>query len=324
MVKFIPVRYQSFNYPEDDDIHPQIQEVTCNLGTERLEGKTCLDYLSLHTDPSIVWDKWPKKKEKIRNSMILSEFPTIFNNFRRMIDSGQDCISMLWSNDKWSKEFAGFLVRLTEIEKVNPQRIKIIEIHSPFDTHCKNLETFLERYAIFENEIIKKFPSANIVIENQYTHKGKKRFGNFSLSNAEDIKRLSKLISDSEVRLRLVLDIPQLLSAYYDNKVLSKDEIKAVLDPIIDSDIRNNIKATHIWGYDNSKTRGAHSADLNTYFNNNLGTKICFLEKIHDLFNDGEERYFVPEVGSSKAIESIVKDLRREAGVKFVRVVDPS
>lgn len=27
MVKFLPVRYQSFNYPEDGKIHAQIQDV---------------------------------------------------------------------------------------------------------------------------------------------------------------------------------------------------------------------------------------------------------------------------------------------------------
>lgn len=332
MVKFIPVRYQSSYYP--DDIQPQIQEVTCNFGTDHLERTTCLPFLSLHTDPSIVWEKYVGKgdkrkpiKDKIRYSKILPEFPTIFKNFNNLLDSGADCVSILWSNEssgeQWGKEFAGFLVRLTE--GIDQQRIKIIEIHSPFDRYCGSLDTFIKRYEPFEKVIVKTFPSADIVIENQYTHKGKRRFGNFLLSNIEDIQRLSGLISDSDLKLRLVLDIPQLLSAYYDNNVLEEDHIKRVLDPLIDSDIRNNIRSTHIWGYDINKKWGAHKADLNMYFGNNSKTKRCFLEKIHDLFNDGKRRYFVPEVSSDNAIQtaqliqSIVKDLKGpEAGVVFV------
>jgi hypothetical protein len=327
MVKFIPVRYQSFDYPDFDYIQqPQIQEVTCNLGTEMLRNPRKFDFLSLHTDPSIVWsrtwNKYPAKKEKMHNSIILPEFPTIFKNFEKnMIDSTKDCVSILWSSEQWSEEFAGFLVKVTG--RIKCERIKVIEIHSPFDKYCDySLVTFIKRYRIFEKEILKYFPSADIVIENQYTHRGKEKYGNFLLSKVEDILSMSELLkNNSDLKLRLVLDIPQLMSAHYDNNMLSEDNIKEVLDRLIESDVRNNIRSTHIWGYDFSKTKGkqgAHGADLNTYLGKN---KKLFLQKIHDLFNDGKSRYFVPEVGSACAIKSIVQDLHDEAGVEFVKLL---
>jgi len=317
MVKFIPVRYQSFNYPEDFEPQPKIQEVTCNLGTENLDRTTCLDFLSLHTDPSIVWDKWPKKKEKIRHSVILSDFKSIFDNFKKAIDSKKNCVSMLWLNEQWSKEFAGFLVKLTEGKGIKHNRIKIIEIHSPFDTYCKDLKTFLERYLVFEKEILKSFPAADIVIENQYTHKGKQRFGNFLLSDKDHIIELSKLISghESKPRIRIVLDIPQLFSTYYGNRLLVKSEIEKFLTPL--KEYRHFISSTHIWGYDINKERGAHGADFKTWFNNDEDLKKCFLEEIRNLFDDGKKRYFVPEVSGTANVRSIVNDLIG-AGFKFV------
>jgi hypothetical protein len=170
MVKFIPVNYQNYDYPSG--IKPRIQVVTANFGTENLKNAKELPFMSLHTDPSIIWDVYTgdkhkkMKKDKIILSKVLPEFPTLFDNFQNMIVSGKPCISILWYNKKWSKEFADFIVRITE--GIDHKRIKIIEIHSPFDTYCESLETFLERYAIFEEEVLKEFPSAIINIENQH------------------------------------------------------------------------------------------------------------------------------------------------------------
>lgn len=324
MVKFIPVRYSSHDYPDNIKIKPEIQEVTCNLGTDNLERTTCCKFLSLHTDPSIVWTKvwnrYPQKKEKMRNSVILPEFPTIFKNFEKyMIDSRGKCISILWSSEQWSKEFAGFLVRLTERKKIRPEQIKIIEIHSPFDQYCKDLETFLERYVIFENEILKTFPSAEIVIENQYTHKGKEEFGKFLLSNKKDIIELASLTKDNKLKLRLVLDIPQLFSTYYGNRLLLKNEIEGFLTPL--KECRNIIRSTHIWGYDINQRRGAHKADLNTWFGGVQEIKKCFIQEFCNLFDDDQKRYFVPEIDDSSKIGSMVTDLIKESEIgKYPRI----
>ena len=315
MVKFIPVRYSTTIYP---DIKPQIQEVTCHFGVDALKITKNTDYLSLHTDPSIDWEKYIpkahiKKKEKILFSKILPEFPTLFNNYKNLIDSGKHCVSILWCDNtnqnhkQWSKEFARFLIRLTD--GIDRHKIKIIEVHSPFDTYCKTLDIFIERYKIFEEEVLKVFPSVDIVIENQVNHEGKRKFGKFLLSNKEDIKNISELIINSKSKLRIVLDIPQLFSEYYGNKLLSKDEINDFLTPL--KEYRDLIKSTHIWGYDINKKRGAHGADFNTYFDNDEDLKKCFLQEIYNLFDDEQIRYFVPEVGSTKAVKSIVNDLRQ-------------
>jgi hypothetical protein len=140
MVKFIPIRYSYHDYPFD--INPKIQEVTANLGREILKNTKRLPYLSLHTDPSIVWKRY-KMREKIVSSKVLREFPTLFKNFHNMLDLGHPCVSILWPDKEWSKEFAGFLVKLSE--GIEHKRIKIIEVHFPFNTYCNSLETFLER-----------------------------------------------------------------------------------------------------------------------------------------------------------------------------------
>jgi len=40
------------------------------------------------------------------------------------------------------------------------------------------------------------------------------------------------------------------------------------------------------------------------------------LQEICKLYGDGKKRYFVPEVGSTTAVQSIVRDLRN-AGIEF-------
>lgn len=58
--------------------------------------------------------------------------------------------------------------------------------------------------------------------------------------------------------------------------------------------------------------------DLNSYFMYDMDFKKTFLEFIFDTFNDGIDRYFVPEVNSgSEDLISIVNDLS-EVGFKFI------
>ncbi len=308
MVRFIPVRYSNKNYPSD--IKPKIQEITANFFNffkhKKTLQKTELPYLSLHTDPG-----YRGKKDIFLSSELPNEFPVISENvsyFR------SHCVSKLWFNEKWGKEFSGFLVRLTE--GIEHSRIKVIEVHPPFDTSCGSLETFLEIYAIFEEEVAKGFPSAIINIENRVNSDPKRKGGKFLLSTNNDIIKLSNLISKSDLKLKLVVDIPQLLSEHYGNILLSEEMIKEVLAPI--RDIRDFVSSTHIWGYNINKERGGqHAADFNTYFNNDQKVKDGFLQEIYHLFDDGKKRYFVPEVGSTPAVQSIVNDLRN-AGIEFV------
>jgi len=308
MVKFIPIRYAHTKYP--DDIKPKIQETTANffnfLKHKKTLQKTALPYLSLHTDPG-----YRGKKDMFLSPEVLNEFPVISKN---VFDFGSRCVSKLWFNEKWSKEFSCFLVGLTE--GIERQRIKVIEIHPPIDSYCDSLETFLKIYEAFEEEALKKFPLAIINVENRCNPDPMRKGGKFLLSRNNDIIKLSNLISKSDLKLKLVVDIPQLLSEHHGNILLSEKQIKDVLAPI--KDIRELISSTHIWGYNiNKETGGQHDADFNTYFNNDLKLKDCFLQEICQLFDDDKNRYFVPEVGSTTAVQSIVNDLRN-AGIQFV------
>ena len=309
MVKFIPVRYAQTKYP--DDIKPKIQETTANFFNffkhKKILQETALPYLSLHTDPG-----YRGKKDMFLSLELPNEFPVISENVSNF---GSRCVSKLWFNDeKWGKEFAGFLVRLTE--GMEHSRIKVIEVHPPFDTSCGSLETFLEIYATFEEVVLKEFPSAIINIENRCNPDPKRKGGKFLLSTKDDIIKLSELISKSDLKLQLVVDIPQLFSEHYGNILLSEEMIKKVLTPI--GEIRDHISSTHIWGYNINKEKGGqHGADFNIYFNNDENLKYCFLQEICKLFDDGKARYFVPEVSSTTYVQSIVTDLRN-AGVEFV------
>jgi len=312
MVRFIPVRYAHTKYP--DDIKPTIQETTANFFNffkhkESLQ-KTKL-HLSLHTDPG-----YRGKKDMFLSSEVLNQFPVISKN---VFDFGSSCVSKLWFDEKWSKEFSYFLVKLTE--GIERKRVKVIEVHPPIDAYCDSLKTFCKRYVPFEEEVLKNFPSAIINIENRCNPDPKRKGGKFLLSNNDDIIKLLDLIAEYKLKLKLVVDIPQLLSEHQllsgnpGNPLLSEAEIKEVLPPIRDK--RDYISGTHIWGYNINKKRGAHDADFDTYFNNDKKLKDCFLKEIIKLFDDGKARYFVPEVNKNIQVQSIVKDLI-DAGIEFV------
>lgn len=308
MVKFIPVKCSSKNYPLD--IKPEIQEISSPFGTEKLKIDRNIRYLSLHTDPGFPW-----KRDKILSSKLLQEFPTIKSNFTNYN------ISKLWINEAWSKEFSGFLTKLTE--GIERQTIKVIEIHPPFDSYCNSLESFLDIYAEFEKEVLKEFPSTIINIENRSTPDKTRKPGKFLISTSDDIIKLSDLILKKNLRLQLVIDIPHLFTAYYKDTLLSEMMIRKALAPL--KDIMGIVSSTHIWGFgpqyipEGSEIKiigKPHSGDFNTYFDNDQ-VKACFLQEIKNLFNDGKKRYFVPEVNNTNNVQSIVNDLRN-AGVEFV------
>jgi len=300
MVKFIPVQNQDYKYPSDSGITPEIQERKANFFKTAIK-KTSIRYISLHTDPPVFWRE-PQRSE-ILSSEFLKDFPSILSN---MHDTGRRCFSKLWCDDKeWSKDFSRFLLRLTD--GIQPQWIKIIEIHPPFDRYCNCLESFVERYAVFEEITLKNFPSACMCIENRYTHSGRRPFGKFILSTNTDMIRLTELISKYHLKLKLAVDIPQLFSQHEENENKSISEegmIEKILAPM--KDIREFIVYTHIWG---KTIDGVHNADLTTYFSKNQKLKDCFLQEICKLFDDGKARYFLPEVSSEDYIKSIVMDL---------------
>ena len=309
MAKFIPIRYEKKEYPTG--INPRIQETPANFNSTSLEN-TDLPYFSLHTDPAYGHGKKPQTD-------MLDDFATISNNFAIISNSKgivEHWVPKLWYNKKWSEEFAGFIVKL--VGGIDKSRIKIIEIHPPFNDYCGDLETFIDRYKIFEEKILKTFPDVSIHIENRSNKGTRYKKGKFLLSTNCQIKKLSKLISASDVKLKMVLDFPQLLTEHQffakNGPSIPKDmieKIKEILEPV--KDCKDFIDGMHIWG-----KPPPHHGTLDTLFNNNEEVKNYFLKEVRDLFDDGKERYFIPEVRSkSDDLKAIVNDFKK-SGFEFI------
>ena len=84
--------------------------------------------------------------------------------------------------------------------------------------------------------------------------------------------------------------------------------------------LKDFISGFHIWGKKlSSKGRiVSHQGDLSNYFNNNNELKTTVLTELNAIFDDGNPRYFVPEVNSNNEdLKSIVEDLIYH-GFKFV------
>ena len=252
---------------------------------------------SLHTEYSY--------GKRSMSSSIISKFPTI-----RL--SHKDHIPQLWFNQKWAEEFADFITLISE----NKDNIKIIEIHPPFNDYCQSSEKFIEIYKIFENKILTILPNVDILIENRggSQYKG----GKFLIATNSDIIRLSETIEINNLRLKLVIDFPQLFSSHLRLLEISEKDISNILQPL--TACRKYIKGLHIWGKRKNPAGKwiAHQGDLNSFFDNNVQIKNQFMAQLKELFNDDIKRYFVPEVNSNDIdLESIIDDFRN-IGFKFI------
>lgn len=291
MVNLIPIQYHSAEYPSD--IKPTICEVAAHFDVVKLRIKG-VSY-SLHTEFS-----YDSRK---LDSDLLKKYYTI-------ISSCKEGIPMLWYSNQWSEDFAEFIIDLCR----GNNEPDIIEIHPPFSDYC-DLITFLDRYQYFEKIIKIAFPKVTLLLENR--NGARYKGGGFIVSNINQLKEFSKLLDDSEMSLKITLDLPQLLSAHkFDNTKLD------LLDELFRDiyKIRHNILGIHLWGKKkNDKGRSvAHIGDLNDFFNDDEIVKFMFLSKMIDVFDDGIVRYFVPEVNSgSKDLLSIIKDMQ-DKGFNFI------
>lgn len=281
----IPITYHNKKFPSS--IRSGIDEIAGNFDKEIILP---VRKYSLHTEYSHM-------KRKLDNQLI--------NKYPLLKLSHKDKVPQLWKNKEWAIEFARFIIEL--VDNNNPP--EIIEIHPPFDDYCDNFESFFEIYEIFEKIILEHFPKVNIFIENRcgtfYTG------GKFLLSKGESIIKFLDILKSKNLRLKLVLDYPQVFSA----ELIKMDSIK--LEKIINfnkniSQYIDFIGGFHLWGKRKSpKGRWTpHTGDLNTFFSNNDFQKEIFINSIKDTFNDNKCRYFVPEVNSSEEdLQSIINDL---------------
>ncbi|MCX8034320.1 MAG: hypothetical protein N3A00_03260, partial [Thermodesulfovibrio sp.] len=147
-------------------------------------------------------------------------------------------IPMLWLNENWAKEFAKFIKNLTS-GHFYPA---VIEIHPPYINYSETVDKFLNIYRVFEEKIVELFPEVKIVIENRFNTMYNK--SSFLISKIDDLKKLAELIETNDIKLRIVLDIPQLFSVH--NIGLEESRIIRVFEEI--KKFRKYISGIHIWG----------------------------------------------------------------------------
>jgi hypothetical protein len=282
MPDLIPIQYHKRKYPFD--IRPLIRE---EAGHFDVKGLNIKSPISLHTEYS-----YGKRKY---NSDIIQKFDILrrcHNNF----------VPKLWYNSDWAKEFSNFIISLTKSNNL----LKIIEIHPPFNDYCSKIKDFIKIYRQFEKIIINEFSNTKILIEhrNGSLYKG----GKFLISTSKDIIELTKFIKEYNLKLRIILDFPQLLSSEVSIDNISSKEISKTINTLYQC--VDYIDAIHVWGKKKISGRwNAHIGDLNSLFNYNIDLKNIFLKEAYHLLNDGKIRYFVPEVNSNDHdLKSIVID----------------
>ena len=285
MSLLIPIQYHGKLYP--DKIKPKIEEIAGHFDKDKIHPKK---KYSLHTEYSV-------GKRKL-DSKLLVDLPIIMN-------AQKNGVPQLWFNNEWSKEFHNFILKI--VGDNNPPTI--IEVHPPFNDYCNSVYDFINNYVAFELQVKESFPETDILIENRCgtIYSG----GKFLFSKNEELLILSEILDKNKMKLRIVLDIPQLFAAHRINlRKISEKEIEDALNPI--ELIKHNIAGIHLWGkrLSNNNRWSAHIGDLNDYFSGNVKLKNYFLNRLQEIFNDGKRRYFVPEVNSSNAdLQSIIEDM---------------
>ena len=221
-------------------------------------------------------------------------------------------VPCLWWNEGWSYEFCNFIIKLVGWK--NPPTV--IEIHPPFTDYCETIEDFLGRYSFFEREIKSIFPDTIILLENRcgtiYTR------GNFLVSNCASVLRIVEGIVKRNLKLKIVLDIPQLFSAHsLTGNNMSEVKIQKLLRPL--RECHDYIAGIHIWGRKKRNNRAvAHMGNLDDLFGDKKELKNVFLHEVFELLNDQRPRYFIPEVNSSDEDSiSIVRDFL-DFGFRFI------
>lgn len=192
---------------------------------------------------------------------------------------------------------------------------RIIEIHPPFNDYCESIPEFCETYGLFEAGILSLYPDTELLIENRFGTRY--RTGKFLISSYDDVARLASYLDKTDLRLKIVLDLPQIISRMGDVRELSINRLEEMFAGL--RQCRGRIGSIHLWGKRRTDTgrMAVRVGNLDTYFQGNDRMKQAFLEGLFNLFDDGIPRYFVPEVNSGNSdVASIVEDLL-SAGFTF-------
>ena len=282
--QFILVEYHDVPYP--DGYEASVKEVAGHFDKDSIDVTGAY---SLHTEYSY--------GKRNFDSVLMAQYPTLR-------DANKEGIPQLWKSTDWANEFADFVIALTASHE--PPRT--VEVHPPFNDYC-TLEQFAERFQVFERKLHATYPGTAIVIENRagsLYHGGK-----FLLGKAKEIVQLCELIQKNDLRLGVVLDFPQLLTAEnIDTLKFNQTKYTAAIEAI--SQYQELIHGIHLWGKKKSASGRwvSHTGTLDTYFGGNSEAKTAFLAGIHRVCNDNRARFLVPEVNSgADDLASIVNDL---------------
>lgn len=278
----IPIKYRYLNYP--CHIQPEIDEVAGHFDKTNLSTSRAF---SLHTE--YAYDK------RRFDSELMSKFQTISS-------ANKKGIPQLWHSESWAVEFAGFIKSLC-----GERQPTIIEVHPPFSDYTISIDSFLTIYKVFEELILTEFSQTKILIENRSG--SRYRGGTFIITKGEHLRELCELITKKKLNLRIALDPPQLLTSYGGPQNLNPNRLEIVLNR--QNPLQSMTESIHLWGKKKSAKgrNNSHQGDLNTYFDDSE-KKAVFLKWLHNFLNDGNDRFFVPEVNSSdEDLRSIVDDL---------------
>lgn len=289
MPRLIVIQYHHLEYPRH--IRPRFVEISGHFDVGRLVEHQ-LPY-SLHTEYSYGSRRF--------DNPVVAQFPEI----ARCQTNG---VPRLWASEDWALQFAGYVQLLAD----GNDAPDIVEVHPPYISDLGSIDEFLDRYALFEKEIRAVWPSAQIVLENRSgTPLRRERF---LVSRASDITALCARIQYRHLGLRLVLDVPQLLSAH---RISARSTAYAGAELLYGlSSNADLIVGIHLWG---KKGRAAHHGDLNSLCHDRRDAKEALLSSLANLCDDGVDRYLVPEVndGDPSVVASILRDLEA-AGFELV------
>jgi len=276
--KLIAVQYGRYDY---GGVQPRLTEVPAHFDIRSISPS--MDY-SLHTEYSF-------GRRRYSNP--------VFEELGILRTASWNGIPLLWHCEAWSRQFFRFVAHLVG---ANPPP-EVIEIHPPFRSYCADIDTFLERYSDFEALVQEAYPGSLIALENRtgscYTG------SDFLVSSASDIASLLHAVGRRGYALRLMLDIPQLLTAL--GKEASLD-IRRLKDAFLEFEAdKEAIAGIHIWGCDGR----AHTGRLDSLFGFRAELKGQFLGFVSEYFDDGICRLLVPEVNSSPqtVFDSVLGDL---------------
>ena len=229
-----------------------------------------------------------------------------FNQYTSL-KANKDGLALLWNSNSWATEFACFIQAIT-LKSNEPEAI---EIFPPFRLYETSLESFIEKYKVFEYELLSKFSNTQVWLCNR--NKASKGNLEFLIRNADDLTEISKLIDKYKLNLKLSLDLTQLLEAYSRQiQFLRVDTINNVFGKL--KDCQHNISAIHALG---KKKKGESVDSLDAYFNYNTDKKEALLESLLYITNDETQRFLIPDISGLEVEAKILLNDLFQHGFKF-------